>query len=470
MTQEEIKSSIAKIEANSAIPEKQKTLLLEKYKKMLSEATGKKPEPPAPAAKPAASKKSAAPKKKAEAPAKKVATPKPAASSSNEEYNCDDLIADIKSKKAKQKARAKEKANEPKKTPATKNKEAVEKVVSKVTAGVEKRIDTKKVSISEIEKLIDGAKEYLKTLEGILTKAKDAGIMATGGSVDNEVYSNFAKEAKSIKVGHCGCSGAKMAKGGQMESFAAWFNENKEGDLAQDYRNYKSQLESESKEDVLSFREWAKEQYESGYAKEQGDATTIKLGDVVRVDYANDNNAEKYKIGDTFTVKMMVHPGSDNEYYFAEDIQYLFHPSDLTVISKGEYGQGGKVTSKGYIEYADGYQYKKVSRAYVQKHWEDEEIFGIHLEDNSEALIESESDIDDFEYFGISLKKQPKPQWEVTLMLVKDAARDSDLKTPELTRAEHRVWANSEKEAIKIAKEIDDTSLSVWESYASTVE
>jgi hypothetical protein len=53
MTQEEIKASIAKIEANSAIPEKQKTLLLEKYTKMLAEATGKKPEPPAPA-KPAA--------------------------------------------------------------------------------------------------------------------------------------------------------------------------------------------------------------------------------------------------------------------------------------------------------------------------------------------------------------------------------------------------------------------------------
>lgn len=413
MTQEEIKSSIAKIEANSAIPEKQKTLLLEKYKKMLSEATGKKPEPPATAAKPAASKKAAAPKKKAEAPAKKAATPKPAASSSNEEYNCDDLIADIKSKKAKQKARAKEKANEPKKTPATKNKEAVEKVVSKVTAGVEKRIDTKKVSISEIEKLIDGAKEYLKTLEGILTKAKDAGIMAKGGDVSNEIYSNLASEAKSIKVGHCGCSGAKMetggvadshsveelthrlnmikgdiadivtfinkeglisnfeeptdkadtawthisnieiasdlsdneslqwkgfnskkdkyAKGGQMESFDAWFSKNKEGDLAQDYRNYKSQLESESKEDILSFREWAKEQYESRYAK-------------------------------------------------------------------------GGSTKNDIIEYSDGFKFKRVSEAYARANWEKKEIFAINLDDESERVIEDERTIDEYDDFGIELK------------------------------------------------------------------
>jgi hypothetical protein len=409
MTQEEIKSSIAKIEANSAIPEKQKTLLLEKYKKMLSEATGKKPEPPAPAAKPAASKKAAAPKKKAEAPAKKAATPKPAASSSNEEYNCDDLIADIKSKKAKQKARAKEKAKEPKKTPATINKEAVEKVVTKVTAGVEKRIDTKKVSISEIEKLIDGAKEYLKTLEGILTKAKDAGIMAKGGDVSNEIYSNLASEAKSIKVGHCGCSGAKMAKGGkingfihadlareiekhknaykddlrintdeldeddnlwfvidvnddsysyaneydrdhdhslllkklglpedfgkggQMESFDAWFSKNKEGDLAQDYRNYKGQLGSESKEDVLSFREWAKEQYESRYAK-------------------------------------------------------------------------GGSTKNDIIEYSDGFKFKRVSEAYARANWEKKEIFAINLDDESERVIEDERTIDEYDDFGIELK------------------------------------------------------------------
>lgn len=346
MTPEEIKASIAKIEANSAIPEKQKNALLEKYNKMLSEATGKKPEPPAPA-KPAAPapKKASTPKKKATPSTKKDESKKSEQNSGKEEYNCDELIADVKAKKAKQRARAKEKAKEPKKTPATKNKEAVEKVVTKVTAGVEKRIDTKKVSISEIEKLIDGAKEYLKTLEAILTKAKDAGIMAKGGSVDNEVYSNFAKEAKSIKVGHCGCSGSKMAKGGnvngfvhvdlardfekhkkalngdlrvntdeidekdglwfildinddtynyankydrdhdrdlllqklglpqdfgkggKVKSFDAWFSKNKGGDLAQDYINYKGQLESEMKEHVLSFREWAKKQYENRYAK-----------------------------------------------------------------------------------------------------------------------------------------------------------------------------------------------------------
>jgi len=208
MTPEEIKETISKIKANTAIPDKQKEMLVAKYTKMLGEAPSAEPATPAPA------------KKVAGKPGRKTGTVMPkkekpkaqAQKAGDEEYDCEKIIKEAKERKAKAKARLKKLANEPKHTPATKNRDAVAKVAEKVTENVEKRIETKKVSISEIEKLIDGAKEYLKTLEGILKKAKDAGIMAKGGSVSDDVYSSLVSEAKNVKVGHCGCSGNKMAK------------------------------------------------------------------------------------------------------------------------------------------------------------------------------------------------------------------------------------------------------------------
>jgi len=57
--------------------------------------------------------------------------------------------------------------------------------------------------------------------------------------------------------------------------------------------------------------------------------------------------------------------------------------------------------------------------------------------------------------------------YEVTLLLVVNASRDIDLSTPELKRIELIVCANSESEARAIAKDLDDSGLSVWESWAN---
>jgi hypothetical protein len=56
--------------------------------------------------------------------------------------------------------------------------------------------------------------------------------------------------------------------------------------------------------------------------------------------------------------------------------------------------------------------------------------------------------------------------YEVTLLLVTNPSRDMDLNEPETKRIEFNVDANSEDEARRIAKELDMSDLSVWESWA----
>jgi len=55
--------------------------------------------------------------------------------------------------------------------------------------------------------------------------------------------------------------------------------------------------------------------------------------------------------------------------------------------------------------------------------------------------------------------------YEVTLLLVTNPSRDMDLNEPETKRIEFNVDANSEDEARRIAKELDTSGLSVWESW-----
>ena len=56
--------------------------------------------------------------------------------------------------------------------------------------------------------------------------------------------------------------------------------------------------------------------------------------------------------------------------------------------------------------------------------------------------------------------------YEVTLLLVINASSDVELEEPETFGVSHVVSAESEEEAIRIAKELEDSKLSVWESWA----
>lgn len=59
--------------------------------------------------------------------------------------------------------------------------------------------------------------------------------------------------------------------------------------------------------------------------------------------------------------------------------------------------------------------------------------------------------------------------YEVTLYLIVDAFRDRDLDTPQTKEAEYVVSANSKEQARRIAIEIDDSKLPVWESYVCEI-
>ena len=57
-------------------------------------------------------------------------------------------------------------------------------------------------------------------------------------------------------------------------------------------------------------------------------------------------------------------------------------------------------------------------------------------------------------------------EYEVTLLLVVNPSRDIDLEQPETKRVEFFVEAESENDARRKAKELDTSSLSVWDSWA----
>ena len=57
--------------------------------------------------------------------------------------------------------------------------------------------------------------------------------------------------------------------------------------------------------------------------------------------------------------------------------------------------------------------------------------------------------------------------YEVTLWLVVNPLRDSNLETPELSTVDFVVEAENESDSIRKAKEMDDSKLSVWDSLAN---
>ena len=216
MTRQEIEAKISTIRNNNALPEKQKGMLLDKYEKMLVDATigdsdaGK--------IAPAKEKKAPAPRKPRTPKEPKVTAPKTPAMG---EPDCDDLFEQDRERKAKAAIAAEKRRNAPKKTEATKNTEAVEKASAKVEKSVEKRIKSGDVSIAEIKKIIEEYETALKKLRQLLTRAE--GKMKFGGPVKDQDISKLADKARDISNHHCGCNdkhengGSMYAGGGNIE-------------------------------------------------------------------------------------------------------------------------------------------------------------------------------------------------------------------------------------------------------------
>jgi hypothetical protein len=82
------------------------------------------------------------------------------------------------------------------------------------------------------------------------------------------------------------------------------------------------------------------------------------------------------------------------DYVAGKDITYVLTKRDT-------FTNGGGVDE--LIEFSDGFTFKKVSKEYAEKNFENEEIFGINVSEETEALIESKDDLDAFETFGIEM-------------------------------------------------------------------
>jgi len=112
------------------------------------------------------------------------------------------------------------------------------------------------------------------------------------------------------------------------------------------------------------------------------------------------------------------------------------------------------------ITFSDGFKFNKVSKEYAKKNWENEEIFGLRPDEDSEALIENDSDIEDFDTFGTEYKGKAKKPTETDEtdeegynckeLIAKEKSRISKAKASAEKRAS-KTPATQNKEAIERA-------------------
>lgn len=128
---------------------------------------------------------------------------------------------------------------------------------------------------------------------------------------------------------------------------------------------------------------------------------------------------------------------------------------NVTKMSKPE----SDTTSGKIIEFSDGFKYNEVSKAYAKKNWNNEQIYGLRPDEDSEALIESASDIDDFDTFGVEYKakvKASKPTekddngYDCDELIAKEEKRKNKAKKSAEERA-NKTPATKNKEAIERA-------------------
>jgi hypothetical protein len=92
----------------------------------------------------------------------------------------------------------------------------------------------------------------------------------------------------------------------------------------------------------------------------------------------------------------------------AKDRKYVNATEDYEIrYSKDKPARKGYANSKyadgGIITFDDGFEFAEVSEEYARNNWQTERIFAIDLDSQTERVIEAESDIDDFDQFGLSL-------------------------------------------------------------------
>jgi hypothetical protein len=115
------------------------------------------------------------------------------------------------------------------------------------------------------------------------------------------------------------------------------------------------------------------------------------------------------------------------------------------------------------IQFSDGYKFEQVSYEIAEKIWNRTEVYGIRLGEESEALIQCEEDLNDFDTFGIEYKVAPQKSYEVTLFLtLPNTPQPREMTT-------HTVFATSVAEAKQTAKNKADSEFSAYESSVASI-
>lgn len=60
------------------------------------------------------------------------------------------------------------------------------------------------------------------------------------------------------------------------------------------------------------------------------------------------------------------------------------------------------------ITYSDGFKWEVVPNTFAKNNWDNQEIFGLNVSEETEALIESENDLNEFNVFAVEYKGKVK--------------------------------------------------------------
>jgi len=242
----------------------------------------------------------------------KTTSKKPAKTTAETDYDCDDLIEEAKERKAKALAAYEKRKNAPKKSAATKSKDAVIRAEKSVEKGVKKG----DISVSEIEKIIDEYEDAIKKLKALLEQAKNK--MGNGGSVDPEEVEHILMKAQGIKEHHCKCHD-KMGNGGGITDKKDWTVIYSKGGKRQ-IDNFKAKDKTEAYKEA----EIRRQQYklDSGWKMIELYESKYENGGLIIVKGRDTKGRPFYEEFDSYEDALQQMEGTDYSHLDRESIRY----------------------------------------------------------------------------------------------------------------------------------------------------
>tara|TARA_R110001592_G_scaffold159862_4_gene391645 strand:- start:8307 stop:10202 length:1896 start_codon:yes stop_codon:yes gene_type:complete len=203
------------------------------------------------------------------------------------------------------------------------------------------------------------------------------------------------KEGRELKMG-------RFAKGGKVKTsdgrFLWFFNWN-DGGFNQVYAKTKAQAIKKATEDgypsYMPDNQYARERSLQDVKEKYGKKAVDYIINEVSTNGNWSNNDQK-RYYPKLTLKSVGFSSglTPNKSTFrkqsAEDSRRTDEMANRMTMEKG-----------GFITFSDGYKFQEVSKSFAEKNWDKMEIYGINISEESEGLIDSKNDIEDYDNFGI---------------------------------------------------------------------